>query len=143
MPELQTSPPPPQAQELHVWILDDSTQLRHLRGALHQALTGHPLVAGGTVGDVPERMILVATELATNAIVHGRPPTEIRLLRADDCFVLDVADHDLSTVPELADTRPQHAGGRGLQLARSFSLQVGWYATDTTKHIWASFPLPN
>jgi serine/threonine-protein kinase RsbW len=141
VPQLQTSPPPPEAEVLHAWILDDSTQLRQLRSALQQALTGHPLVAGESLGDVPERMVLVATELATNAIVHGRPPTEIRLLRSHDCFVLDVADHDLSTVPELADTRPLHAGGRGLQLARSFSLDVGWYATDTTKHIWASFPL--
>ena len=33
------------------------------------------------------------------------------------------------------------AGGRGLMLARSFSLQVGWYATETTKHIWATFPI--
>jgi serine/threonine-protein kinase RsbW len=141
VPQLQTSPPPPEAEALHAWILDDSTQLRQLRSALQEALTGHPLVAGESLGDVPERMVLVATELATNAIVHGRPPTEIRLLRTVDCFVLDVADHDLSTVPELADTRPLHAGGRGLQLARSFSLDVGWYATDTTKHIWASFPL--
>ncbi|MFD1364095.1 ATP-binding protein [Actinoplanes sichuanensis] len=126
---------------IQAWILDDSTQLRHLRSALQEALTGHPLVAGDTLGDVPERMVLVATELATNAIIHGHPPTEVRLLRADDCFVLDVADRDLSTVPELADTRPLHAGGRGLQLARSFSLDVGWYATATTKHIWATFPL--
>ena len=27
-------------------------------------------------------------------------------------------------------------------LAQSLSLQVGWYATDTTKHVWASFPIP-
>jgi serine/threonine-protein kinase RsbW len=140
VPQLQTSPPPPDAEELYVWVLDDTTQLRQLRSALQQALTGHPLVAGDSLGDVPERMVLVATELATNAINHGRPPTEVRLLRTPDCFVLDVADRDLSTVPELADTRPLHAGGRGLQLARSFSLEVGWYATASTKHIWATFP---
>ena len=124
VPPLQTSPPPPDAEELHVWVLDNSTQLRLLRSSLQQALTGHPPVAGDTLGDVPERMVLVATELATNAIVHGRPPTEVRLLRTTDCFVLDVADRDLTRIPELADTRPLHAGGRGLQLARSFSLTV-------------------
>jgi serine/threonine-protein kinase RsbW len=141
VPQLQISPPPPEAEPLHTWVLDNSTQLRELRSALHEALTGHPLAAGESLGDVPERMALVATELATNAMVHGRPPTEVRLLRSGDYFVLDVADHDLSTVPELADTRPLHAGGRGLQLARSFSLEVGWYATDTSKHIWATFPM--
>jgi hypothetical protein len=50
-----------------------------------------------------------------------------------------VADHDLSTVPELVDFQPTGSGGRGLQLALALSLDVGWYATDTTKHIWASF----
>lgn len=123
-----------------MWVLDNSAQLRVLRASLHRAVTGQTLVAGDSIGDVLERMVLVATELATNAIVHGRPPTEVRLLRGRDCFVLDVADRDLTRVPELADTRPLHAGGRGLQLARSFSLEVGWYATDTTKHIWATFP---
>lgn len=54
---------------------------------------------------------------------------------------MEVADHDLSTVPELADTRPVKAGGRGLLLAQSFSLTVGWYATETTKNIWAAFPM--
>lgn len=140
VPHLQTSPPPPEAEELHVWVLDDGTQLRHLRAALQKALTGHQFLAGDTLGGVPERMVLVATELATNAIVHGLPPTEVRLLRTADRFVLDVADRDLSTVPELAHNRPLHAGGRGLQLARAFSLDVGWYATDTAKHIWATFP---
>ncbi|WP_433307679.1 ATP-binding protein [Actinoplanes sp. CA-030573] len=141
VPPLQTLPPPPEAQELHVWVLDNSTQLRQLRSALQQALTGHPPTAGDTLGDVPERMVLVASELATNAIMHGQPLAEVRLSRANDCFVLDVADHDLSTVPRVPDTRPLGAGGRGLQLARAFSLDVGWYATATTKHIWATFPL--
>jgi hypothetical protein len=51
-----------------------------------------------------------------------------------------VADHDLSSIPELADTRPMGAGGRGLQIAQAVSLDVGWYATETTKNIWAAFP---
>ncbi len=120
-------------------MLNSSTELRALRANLQQALTGSALLAGQSLADIPERMVLVATELATNAIKHGRPPTIIRLLRHGDRFVLDVADHDLSTVPELADTRPINAGGRGLMLAQSFSVEVGWYATKGTKHVWAVF----
>lgn len=86
-------------------------------------------------------MVLVATELATNSIKYGIPPTIVRLLGTDDQFVLEVADHDLSTVPEPADTRPMNAGGRGLLLARSFSLDVGWYATADAKYVWATFPI--
>ncbi len=66
----------------------------------------------------------------------------VRLLRTPEQFVLDVADHDLTNFPEHADIRPLHAGGRGLLLAQSFSLDVGWYATEHTKHVWATFPIP-
>ena len=140
MGQLRTSPPPPTAQELNVWVLNSSADLSTLRAHLHEALTGSPLADGQSLDDIPERMVLVATELASNTIRHGRPPTLIRLLCSDDEFVLDVADHDLENLPELSDTRPINAGGRGLLLALSFSMDVGWYATDDTKHVWATFP---
>ena len=64
----------------------------------------------------------------------------IRLLRGgDDAFILDVADHDLDAVAELAGTHPFSAGWRGLMLARSFALEVGWYATEITEYVWATF----
>ena len=101
-------------------------------GKIPAVLYGH--------GQAPRHIALPAREF-TNAIKHGRPPTEIRLLHTDDCFVVDVADHDLSTVPELAHTRPMNAGGRGLLLAMNMSLKVGWYAGPDSKHIWAVFPM--
>ncbi|MFC7547378.1 ATP-binding protein [Plantactinospora sp. GCM10030261] len=140
MAPLRTSPPPPRADELRRWTLDTATELRGLRAGLHEALTGEELLAGERLDEIPELVALVASELATNALRHGIPPTIVRLLADDDHFYLVVADHDLTSVPELADTRPLGAGGRGLQLAQSFSLDVGWYATEHTKNIWASFP---
>ncbi|MEU7620301.1 ATP-binding protein [Micromonospora rifamycinica] len=140
MAQLLTSPPPPQATELRRWKLADPAGLRALRASLHEALTGEQLLDGQRMDEVPELIVLVATELATNALKHGIPPTIVRLLTVDDSLILDVADHDLSTIPELADTRPMGAGGRGLQIAMAVSLEVGWYATDRTKNIWASFP---
>ncbi|MEU1885398.1 ATP-binding protein [Micromonospora sp. WMMD987] len=140
MAQLLTSPPPPQAAELRRWELADPADLRALRASLHEALTGEQLLDGQRMDEVPELIVLVATELATNALKHGIPPTIVRLLTIDESLILDVADHDLSTIPELADTRPMGAGGRGLQIAMAVSLEVGWYATDRTKNIWASFP---
>ncbi|GAB2583477.1 hypothetical protein Aab01nite_84810 [Paractinoplanes abujensis] len=137
--QLVTSPPPPDATELHVWILNNSTELKHLRAALREALTRQELTMDEHGSEIADCMVLVATELATNAIKHGRPPTEIRLMRTEERFILDVADRDLSKIPELAHTRPIDAGGRGLKLAMDMSLQVGWYAGPTTKHIWAAF----
>ncbi|GLY96431.1 ATP-binding protein [Actinoplanes sp. NBRC 103695] len=138
---LSTSPPPPDAEELNAWTLETPAQLKGLRAGLVEALNTHASVMNSELDGIPERMVLVVTELATNAIKHGHPPTRIRLLRTGDQFVLDVADHDLTAFPELAETRPINAGGRGLHLAQAFALEVGWYATHDTKHIWAVFPI--
>ncbi|MFG3297506.1 ATP-binding protein [Micromonospora chersina] len=140
MGQLRTSPPPPQAAELERWVLSTAEELRELRASLRDALTRHGLVQGEDLDEVPHLVVLVATELATNALRHGRPPTIVTLLATDDCFLLDVGDHDLSTVPGLGDIHPLDSGGRGLMLAESVSLAVGWYATYETKNIWASFP---
>ncbi|SCG44882.1 ATP-binding protein [Micromonospora inositola] len=140
MGQLHTSPPPPQATELERWNLGNGAELRELRASLRAALTRYGLTQGEELDEVPGLVVLVATELASNALRHGIPPTIVTLLAADDCFILDVADRDLTTVPELADTQPLDSGGRGLLLAQSVSLAVGWYATPDTKNIWASFP---
>ena len=139
MGQLRTSPPPPQATELEQWVLDSPEDLRGLRASLRDALNRHGLVQGEDLDEVPHLVVLVATELASNALRHGRPPTIVTLLTTDDRFLLDVADHDVSTVPELTDISPTDSGGRGLFLAQSVSLDVGWYATGKTKNIWASF----
>ncbi|GAA1659022.1 ATP-binding protein [Actinoplanes couchii] len=141
MTSLRTSPPPPIAALLNEWALSTPTQLRELRAGLVEALQTHSAVTGRKLSDIPERMILVATELATNAIKHGLPPTAVRLMHTGTQFVLDVADHDLTNLPELAHDRPVNAGGRGLHLARAMALEVGWYATSSAKHIWAVFPI--
>ncbi|MFU8870878.1 ATP-binding protein [Micromonospora sp. SL4-19] len=140
MGQLRTSPPPPRAAELERWDLGNPAELRDLRASLREALARHGLAQGDELDEIPHLVVLVATELASNALRHGLPPTIVTLLAADDCLILEVADHDLGRVPELVDTRPLDAGGRGLLLAQSVSLAVGWYATGRTKNIWASFP---
>jgi serine/threonine-protein kinase RsbW len=138
---LRTSPPPPSSTELDTWTLNTTTELRGLRAGLAAAVNKDSDTEGRPLDDVPERMVLVATELATNAIRHGLPPTRVRLSRSDEAYVIDVADGDLTSVPELTDIRPRDSGGRGLMLAREFSIDVGWYATGDAKHIWATFPI--
>jgi anti-sigma regulatory factor (Ser/Thr protein kinase) len=137
MPSLPASVPHPAAIELRRWRLDNFRGLRRLRAELREAVSGS---AGRTPGDLAERMAVVATELATNALRHGLPPTEVRLLRDHDRLIIDVADHDLSAAPTLDEGRPLGAGGLGLQLTREFAVDFGWYISDITKHVWAGFP---
>jgi serine/threonine-protein kinase RsbW len=139
---LNSSRPPVPSVEVAQWVLDSFTELRSLRSSLHQALTGEPLPDGGFLDEVPEKVAVVATELATNAIAHARPPTVVRLRRTDDSFILDVADDEPATSPEYAEDRPLGAGGLGLQLVRDLALDIGWYIDGSVKHVWARFAIP-
>ena len=139
---LRTSPPPAQAVELEQWLLSSGTELRPLRLGLREALLAHRLVDAGEPDEVVDRVILVATELASNALRHGTPPAIVRLLRGAGEFVVDVADHDLAGAPRLAHVHEAGVGGRGLHIVRTLALDVCWYVTERTKHIWVSFPRP-
>jgi serine/threonine-protein kinase RsbW len=137
MPSLRAAVPHPGAVEVCRWSLDTFRELRRLRAELRVAVAGS---APRTPGDLAERMAVVATELATNALRHGLPPTVVRLMGDGDLLVIDVADHDLAAQPRLDANRPLGAGGLGLQLTRTFAVDVGWYVAEDTKHVWASFP---
>ncbi|MEU8815474.1 ATP-binding protein [Actinoplanes sp. NPDC048796] len=137
MTSLRVSAPFPAASELRCWKLDEFGELRGLRAALREAIARVPAAAQD---DLTDKVAVVATELATNALRHGLPPTEVRLLRQEDRLIIDVADHDLEAEPRVAEGRPLGAGGLGLQLARTFAIDVGWYTTGDAKHVWASFP---
>jgi anti-sigma regulatory factor (Ser/Thr protein kinase) len=137
MATLPASVPYPTAVEICRWTLATFRDLRVLRAALRNVLAE---TTGPDRGDATDRMTVVANELATNALRHGMPPTVVRLLRERDRLIIDVADHNREAEPHVAADRPLGAGGLGLQLACTFAADVGWYATDVTKHVWASFP---
>ena len=139
---LPASTPPDDFVLERTWALESLRQLTGLRAEIVDALTPDGW-AGPLPKDldrIPHTMVLVASELATNGLRHGRPPTIVQLLRFGDMYLLDVADHDLRTAPYIAEGRPPGDGGLGLQIARRLALDVGWYATDATKHVWATFP---
>jgi serine/threonine-protein kinase RsbW len=138
MSSLPLSAPHASAEELHRWTLDSFGGLRGLRAALRDEVCGES--PSTDLQDICDRITVVATELATNALRHGLPPTLVRLLREDDHLILDVADHDLSATPAVDDGRPLGAGGLGLKLTKTFAIDVGWYRTEVAKHVWASFP---
>jgi serine/threonine-protein kinase RsbW len=139
---LRLSHPPGSPVEVRRWTLDSFGQLRTLRASLHEALTGEPLPDGGELDEIPEKMALIASELATNALAHGKPPTVVELRRTDRAFILDVADEAPNAEPEFAEGRAPGAGGMGLRLARDFALDLGWYVADGVKHIWAEVDIP-
>lgn len=142
MSTLRLLEPPANTRQLLTWTVTTSEDLTRIRSGIarhfHQEYPGQD----APHGDVDHRIGLVATELAGNALRHGRPPIVVRLLRDDDCYVLDVSDSDPHRVPEVPEPgRSIRTGGRGLLIAGSLAEQVRWYRDKTTKHVWASFPL--
>ena len=137
---LPTSTPPARFALEREWVIETPRELSELRAGIGRAVASD--------GEPPEEldatahtMVLVASELATNALRHGIPPTVVRLLRSEGTYLLDVADHDLGTTPYVAGARPPGEGGFGLQIARRLALEVGWYTSGSTKHVWATFPV--
>lgn len=138
---LRSSRPPARYEVVRQWTLASTSELTTVRRELREALTADGEAVSRNLADVPEKMILVASELASNALEHGRPPTIVSLRFDGDRYLLDVADHDLDSTPVLAGRRSPGAGGFGLMIARRLGQEVGWYTTGTTKHIWVTFSL--
>ena len=135
---LRSSLPPPRFIPARQWVLDTALELDGLRRELRTEInTRAGERAGRRLDQIAHDLVLVASELATNAILHGRPPTIVELFQDDDDFLLTVADHDVTSEPHIAGYRPPGEGGFGLQIARRLSRDVGWYRTDTVKVIWA------
>lgn len=139
---LSTSRPPASFALVRTWVVETVRELSELRAQILAEIgTGSTSVTD--LNSIAHHMVLVASELATNALRHGIPPTIVRLLRDGGTYLLDVADHDLGAQPYIAGSRPPGQGGFGLQIARRLAVDVGWYATPTTKHVWARFPAPS
>lgn len=136
---LSSAMPPEGFRPVREWVLLDTSALSTVRRELLDEITADHAARQDVLSDVPERMILVASELATNALTHGLPPTIVSLSTDGRDYLLDVADHDLSSEPRVAGERPAGAGGFGLQIARRIAQEVGWYSTESTKHVWVVF----
>lgn len=138
--QIAPSRPPEEFVEVDTWVLDSTAELSALRAAVHRAITDDEIPGEATLPGVPEKMVLVASELATNALRHAAPPTVVQLAHARSEYLLDVADHDPGTPPVVVSDRPAGGGGLGLQLAQQLSVDVGWYTSGDAKHVWATFP---
>jgi anti-sigma regulatory factor (Ser/Thr protein kinase) len=83
-------------------------------------------------------LLLVVSELVTNAVVHGAEPIEMRASVEGGTVRVEVSDSDpdISTV-----VTPPHAseqiGGRGLEIIDSVTRSWGAFPNDTGKIVWA------
>lgn len=142
MPPIPLMRAPQDYRTLCTWTLDSFDELTNLRADLTRALAPPGQTLPPVAAQVAQGMVLVSSELATNALKHARPPTTFTLSTDDHSYLLDVADQAPAAIPALAHDRVPGEGGFGLVLAKKLAKAVGWYVSGRTKHIWAEFPIP-
>ncbi|MFF8877009.1 ATP-binding protein [Streptomyces flaveolus] len=84
---------------------------------------------------------LVASELLTNAVVHGTGPITVVLSSQPGRLVIDVLDGGPS-VPHSRCAQADDENGRGLVLVRLLAARCAWEPVGPGKRVWAEMALP-
>lgn len=114
---------------------------RILSAAVPTSLDGDATVDPGGLAELRNRVALSCSELVTNALRHGQPPIEVRLMTDGYAWMLDVTDADVDRMPQPYPERALGQGGYGLLLVARLASHVGWYVGDHEKHVWARIEL--
>lgn len=113
----------------HRWPLPaDHTAGRHARILVGQLLTGLPMA---------DDAVLIASELAENAIRHGDPPTELHVDVTDGTVRICVVNTGQRGEPRVVDATHEDDRGRGLALVQALADDWGWHRDGDTTHVWA------
>ena len=111
------------------WTLpDDPTAARAARRHVADALSQRPEL---------DDALLVASELAANAVRHGRPPIELRLDVDARTVRITVSDHGDATAPRIVSADPADGHGRGLAIIAGLAREVGWSRDGDRLDVWA------
>jgi anti-sigma regulatory factor (Ser/Thr protein kinase) len=112
-----------------MWLPTDETAPRAAR-RYTQAWAAHHDIPSESVAD----LLLVVSELATNALLHAVPPFELTLHFRADVISGSVSDksHDM---PRYV-ANPGEKGGRGLTLVDACTTRWGAAVHDEGKAVW-------
>ena len=94
-------------------------------------------VAAPCGGDV-EVAVLIASELATNAVLHARSAFTVQVWPAEGGITIEVSD-DNPRLPSPGSAGPRDLSGRGLQLVAALAESWGINPADDGKSVWAHF----
>ena len=119
------------------WLLpDDLTAAQAAREHVADAIAQSRLA-----DDVVDDLVLIASELAANAVRHGSPPLGLRLDGGADRVRVTVSNHGDGPDPRIvaADTDSGH--GRGLAMVEQMADGVGWARDGDRLDVWAELVL--
>ncbi|WP_181773697.1 ATP-binding protein [Amycolatopsis pittospori] len=116
-----------QVEVLTLDVGGDLTELARVRAWARKEL-------GDLAEDDLMDTILVLDELVSNALRHGKPPQQVRLLRRPGRLRIEVDDSGKTpAVPRRSSVN----GGRGLALIEACSVAWGQDHRDDGKTVWA------
>ncbi|MGW6705841.1 ATP-binding protein [Streptomyces sp. NPDC054956] len=95
-------------------------------------------LAGSGIGDdepLAETLILLISELVTNAVVHTGCPAVLRMLFGEPGVRVEVADAS-GRAPARRQAAGDDTGGRGLELVDGLADRWGWQPEGAGKRIW-------
>jgi hypothetical protein len=84
--------------------------------------------------------LLLTGELVTNAILHGRPPIQLRMRRGARDLLIEV-DDGAAAVPRKLRPTPGDDHGRGLLLTAAVAGRWGARPLRDGKSVWCQLPL--
>jgi len=119
-----------------VWqIASEERAVAQLRAAV-----GVTLLEWSIPSQTAHDVVLLVTELVTNAVLHGQPPIQLRLRRTSAHIVVEV--HDSATfLPRRLRATPEDEHGRGLQLVSLLAHRWGTRPTVNGKSVWCVVPV--
>ena len=123
-----------------LWCQDlySLSELAGLRARLRRTMTGSATVERPDQEHWSERLVLVADELASNALRHGGAPVAAALSRVEDRWLIAVSDSSADVPPTPAQGRDPGKGGFGLYLVADLSEAHGWTSMGRgQKTAWA------
>jgi anti-sigma regulatory factor (Ser/Thr protein kinase) len=85
-------------------------------------------------------VLLLASELVTNAVRHARTPFEVTVEVHDEAVRVAVIDADTEHVPQMRQPGPDDTNGRGLVLVDQLSTYWGSDRTGGGKAVWFTVP---
>ncbi|MEN3263608.1 ATP-binding protein [Pseudonocardia sp.] len=100
------------------------------------------LTAWGCEDPAREDLLLVVSELVTNAVLHGAEPIVVTLVRDFERVRVEVTDAAPDASPYSSRVAKESVAGRGLSVVTRLAAAWGWRADPgTRKTVWAELPL--
>ncbi|GLY28751.1 ATP-binding protein [Kineosporia sp. NBRC 101731] len=97
--------------------------------------SAYPLLAAPV-----RRLEVVFTELAGNALRHGRQPVRAWLRSTARAWLIGIDDGAPDLRPTVGSLDTDQIGGRGLAIVLSLTSGAGWYVDGGVKTVWAEVP---